>query len=88
MGFGGNSGTDKFFVTTPLHNGWVLSSASASWDTKVGDVAQASLDSNTTSAPGEPSPTVGVNWYVGNCGMVRYHGHMIITGPRGVPYSY
>jgi len=85
-GFGGNSGTDNFWVTAPLNNGWVLDSASASWTTKVGDVSTARMDWYSTSAKGTPSPNLGVDWYVGNCGMVVYAGHMIITGPVGVPF--
>ena len=85
-GFHGNGGNDRYWVTTPLQNGWVLDSASATWQTKVGDVSTASEDPNTTSAPGTPSPGLGVDWYVGNCGMVLYDGHMIITGPKGVPF--
>jgi hypothetical protein len=85
-GFHGNGGTDQFFVTTPLQNGWVLNSASANWSEKVGDVSTASEDANTTSAPGTPSPNLGVDWYVGNCGMILYYGNMIITGPVGVPF--
>jgi hypothetical protein len=86
VGFHGNGGNDQFWVTTPLQNGWLLYSASATWATKVGDVSTASEDPNNTSAPGSPSPNLGVNWYVGNCGMVVYFGHMIITGPIGVPF--
>lgn len=51
-GFHGNGGNDRFWVTTPLQNGWALDSASATWETKVGDVSTASEDPNTTSAPG------------------------------------
>jgi hypothetical protein len=85
-GFHGNSGNDQFWVTAPLQNGWVLNSTSANTSAKIGDVSQASEDPNSTSAPGTPSPDLGVDWYVGNCGMVIYDGHMIITGPLGVPF--
>jgi hypothetical protein len=85
-GFHGNSGNDQFWVTAPLNNGWVFDSAGVGWEVKVGDVSQANLDSNTTSAPGTPSPTVGVDWYVGNCGAIPYEGYVSITGPVGVPF--
>jgi len=86
-GLGGNSGLDQFDLLTPLKNGWVFDSGSATWLSKVGDVSQASEDPNTTSAAGTPNPVLGVHWYVGNCGAIIYSGDMIITGPRGVPYD-
>jgi hypothetical protein len=85
-GGGGRGGWDFFWVTSPLQNGWVLTSATADWTLKVGDVSTASEDPNTTASPGAVSPFMGVNWYVGNCGMVIYGGHMMITGPLGVPF--
>ena len=35
--------------------------------------------------PGTSSPRLGVDWYVNNCGAIFYTGHMIVTGPAGVP---
>jgi hypothetical protein len=85
-GFNGKGGFDLFWVTSPLQNGWVLQSTSATWLVKVGDVSTASEDQNATAAPGSLSPWLGVDWYVGNCGALEYAGHMIITGPLGVPF--
>ena len=81
----GNKGTDFFWVTRLLNNDWVLDSVTPlSW-VNAGDTAKESVDSNTVIR-GTPSPFVGVDWYVGGCGMVNYVGQMIITGPVGTPY--
>jgi hypothetical protein len=85
-GFHGNGGNDQFWVTKPLQNDWVLDSASADWSAKVGDASQASEDASLTTGPGTSNPTLGVDWYVDNCGAVVYYGDMIITGPKGVPF--
>ncbi len=86
IGFQGNGGNDQFWLTTPLQNGWVLDTASVDWTTKVNNGGQVSVDSSLTTDPGTPDPRLGVDWYVNNCGGIFYQGHMIVTGPLGVPF--
>jgi hypothetical protein len=73
-------------MNSPLENGWVLVSTSADWLTKVANGGQVSVNTTETSAPGASQPMLDVSWYINNCGAVLYSGHMIVTGPLGVPY--
>jgi hypothetical protein len=47
---------------------------------------QVSVNSFQTSDPGTSNPRLGILYHVNNCGAIFYTGHMIITGPTGVPF--
>ncbi len=85
-GTGGPSGNDKFWLTPPLQNGWVLSSTDVYWETLVGNGGNVSEDPSSTTPPGTSNPTLGVDWTANNCGAIYYQGDMFIIGPKGVPY--
>jgi hypothetical protein len=85
-GVQGDPGDDLFWMNSPLQNGWVLDSTSADWITQVNNGGQVSVNLGETTDPGTSSPMLDVNWYINNCGAVFYSGHMIVTGPLGVPY--
>jgi hypothetical protein len=91
IGFKGNDGTDQFWLDGPLQNGWALWSTSAEVTTQVSAAGQStggqvSVNSFQTSDPGTSNPRLGILYHVNNCGAIFYTGHMIITGPTGVPF--
>ena len=81
----GNGGNDRYWLTAPLQHGWVLDSTSTEVTVQVNNGGRVSVDGSLTSDPGTSSPRLGVDWYVNNCGAIFYTGHMIVTGPAGVP---
>ena len=84
-GIQGNGGNDQYWLTAPLQHGWVLNSTSTEVTVQVNNGGRVSVDGSLTSDPGTSSPRLGVDWYVNNCGAIFYTGHMIVTGPAGVP---
>jgi hypothetical protein len=87
----GLDGTDRYSLSGDLQNGWVLWSTSAEVTAQAfccgqSSGGQVSVDALLTSAPGTSSPTLGVDYHVNNCGAIFYQGHMIVTGPVGVPF--
>ena len=87
----GLDGTDQYSLNGDLQNGWVLESTSAEVTVQVSAAGQSSggtvsVNSALTSAPGTSSPKLGVDYHVNNCGAIFYQGHMIVTGPIGVPF--
>src|SRR5262249_53958221 len=88
-GFTGNSGIDQYWLDTPLQNGWVLWSTSAEVTVQVSAAGQSTggqVSVDNYSDPGTSNPTLGIGYHVNNCGAIFYTGHLIITGPVGVPF--
>ncbi len=74
-----------------MNNGWALWSTSAEVTIQVSAAGQStggqvSVDQSQTSDPGTSNPRLGIDYHVNNCGAIFYTGHMIITGPVGVPF--
>jgi hypothetical protein len=82
----GNGGNDQFRFFPALNWGWVLDSTSVDWTTMVNNGGTVSVDGSLTTNSPVSNPRLGVDWNVNACGGIFYLGHMIITGPAGVPF--
>ena len=88
----GHRGDDSFFRTMTLKNGWKVYQVYLVHvqgnDDLQGPWIDGSADASITEARvGTNSPFVRVHWWHDAFGFIAYLPHIVIAGPKGVPYQ-